>query len=143
VSLDIHERLPLYCRNIALAQARIASLFRTHVVVHNRVYGPLDVMGSGPVDLVVLVVVDYPQRLVDRIPCKVFVIALNDGDISLYDVVRPRSMHALAEVLQKGRWVRMSVAESKYADPMPFATACEVALRLGHISIKENSLMLR
>ena len=100
-------------------------------------------MRSGQVDLVVLVTVDYPARMVERIPYKVLVIAPDDGDISLYDVVRPRSMYALAEVLEKGRWVRLDSARSAYQDPLPFTTACEVALRLGHVSKKGNALLLR
>jgi len=143
VSQDILSRLPLYCRNLALAQARIACLFRNYTVVHNRVYAPADVMRSGPVDLVVFVTVDYPYRLVERLPTRAFVIAVNNGDVSLYDVVRPRSMYALAEVLERGRWVRLETAAATYDDPMPFATACGIALRLGYISQKGNALLLR
>jgi len=143
VSRDILSRLPLYCRDLALAQARIACLFRTHSIVHNQLYAKSDMMRSFPVDLVVLVTVDYPYRLVDRIPFPTIVIAMNDGDISLYDVVRPRAMYALAEVLERGRWVSSHLAASRYKDPLPFSTACDIALRLGHISKKGNSLMLR
>ena len=142
VSQDVAAQLPLYCPNIELAQARIASLFRTHDVVHNRVYALTDAICSPRVDLVVLVTVTYP-RLATRIPGNVLVISVDGGDICLHDVVRSRSMYALAEVLKKGRWVRWSAAMSAYQDPMPFQTACDVALRLGHISKKGDALMLR
>jgi len=143
VSEAIVPFLPLYCRSVALAQARIAALFRNYCVIHNRVYAPTEVMGSNPVDLVVLVTVNFPERLVARIPGKTLVIAVDDGDISLYDVVRSRSMHALAETLEKGRWVRVAQAEQKYSDPLPFTTACAIAIRLGHVSRKNNVLLLR
>jgi len=142
VSQDVAARLPLYCRDITLAQARIANLFRTHDVVHNRVYALSDGIHSPKVDLVVLVTVCYP-RLAARIPGNVLVISVDDGDISLYDVVRSRSMYALAEVLKKGRWVRTTIAHAEYRDPMPFDTACAIAVRLGHVSRKNDALLLR
>jgi hypothetical protein len=138
----VAARLPLYCRDIALAQARIASLFRTHDVIHNRVYALADAIHSPKVDLVVLVTVNYP-KLAARIPGNVLVISVDGGDICLHDVVRSRSMYALAEVLQKGRWVRTVVARAHYRDPMPFKTACAIAVQLGHVSQKNDALLLR
>lgn len=90
VSRDVASNLPLYCRDITLAQERIECYFRRagHTVVHNKVYSSTDVMSTGHVDMVVLVSPSPPSHIVKCIPFKTLTVCVDGGDVSLYEAVR-------------------------------------------------------
>ena len=90
VSVAVASKLPLYCRDIVVAQERIELYFRRagHTVVHNKVYSSTDVMSTGHVDMVVLVSPSPPSHIVQSIPFKTLTVCIEGGDVSLYDAVR-------------------------------------------------------
>ena len=90
ISDDILSHLPLYCRNIDLAQLRIETLFTQfgHTVVHNRVYAKGEHLFIQNMDVAVIVSARYPEKLIKKIPYKTLVISIDRGDISLHNAVR-------------------------------------------------------
>jgi len=145
VSSDVVCELPLYCRNLDVAQRRIENLCvrAGHHVVHNKVYAPMQLMYSGEVDLIILVCTFEPTRLIELMPHPTLIISPIGGDIDLYDAVRCRSMFALAEVLKSGRWKSNKTAALRYIDSeMSFESACDIAIQQGWVKQQNDFLRL-